>query len=102
MLLMATVVEVEAWLFIVAVALIVLLRMVTGHIDLGGAGFHRLQLLIATLGVGVYYVSLVAANHDPTTLPDPGTPAAIGFGGSGLAYLGTKLVKFWPAITNRG
>ena len=102
MLLIATVIKVEAWLFIVAVGLIVFFRLIAGQIDLGDAGFHRLQLLVVTLGLAVYYVSLVVANQDPTTLPDPGTFAAAGFGGSGLVYLITKLVKSWPDITNRG
>ena len=97
--LIITVVQIEAWLFIGAVALIVFFRLVAGQIDLGSAGPHRLQLLVTTLGVGIYYVSQVTSNPHPTALPDLNPAVVAGFGGSGLLYLVTKLVKAWPAIS---
>lgn len=97
----ATVIRIELWLFLGAVALIVFFRLVAGHIDLGSAGFHRLQLLVVTFALAAHYVLQVTANPHATSLPDIGTPAVAGFGGSGLLYLVTKLVKAWPDITGR-
>jgi hypothetical protein len=97
--LVITVVRIEVWLFIGAVALIVFFRLVAGHIDLGNATAHRLQLLVTTLGLAVYYVSQVTGNPHATALPDLNPAAVAGFGGSGLIYLVTKLVRAWPVIT---
>ncbi|HVH79410.1 MAG TPA: hypothetical protein VM782_08480 [Stellaceae bacterium] len=97
--LLVTVVQIEVWLFVGALALIVFFRLVAGHIDLGGAGMHRLQLLITTLGLAIYYVAQVTGNPHATALPDLNPAAVAGFGSSGLVYLVTKLVKAWPDIT---
>jgi hypothetical protein len=97
--LIITVVQIEAWLFIGAMALIVFFRLVAGDIDLGNATAHRLQLLVTTLGLAVYYIAQVTGNPHATTLPDLNPAVVAGFGGSGLVYLVTKLLRAWPDIT---
>jgi hypothetical protein len=97
---LATVIEIEAWLFLAAVGLIVLVRLVRAEINIGQAQLSRMQFLTAAIGFAAYYVSLVVSNTDTLTLPDPGTPIATAFGGSSLVYLINKLVRMWPAITN--
>jgi hypothetical protein len=98
MTLVATMIRIELWLFLGAVGLIVFFRLIAGHIDLGSAGFHRLQLLVVSLGIAAYYLTLVVNASDPSTLPDPGGLATAGLGASGSGYVITKLVGAWPAI----
>jgi hypothetical protein len=98
MTLIATLIRIEMGLFLGAVALIVFFRLIAGHIDLGSAQFHRLQLLIVTLGIAAYYLALVVNAGDSTKLPDPGGLATAGLGASGMGYVIGKLADMWPAI----
>lgn len=95
---LATVIQIEAWSFLAAVALIVLLRLASGSIDIAQAQLSRMQFLFASIGFAAYYLSLVTANPAAPALPDPGTPAMMAFGGSSAFYLANKLVGLWPAI----
>jgi hypothetical protein len=97
---LAIVIQIEAWLFLAAVALIVLFRFVRAEINIGHAQLSRMQFLSASIGFAAYYLSLVVSNTDATTLPEPGMPAAAAFGSSSLVYLFNKLAQLWPAITN--
>ena len=95
---LATMVEIEAWLFLAAVALIVLLRFASGSIDIAQVQMSRVQFLIASIGFAGYYLWLVVSKPDASMLPDPGMPAMVLFGGSSMFYLANKLVGFWPTI----
>jgi len=97
---LATVIEIEAWLFLAAIGLIVLVRFVRAEINIGQAQLSRMQFLTTAIGFAAYYLSLVVSNPDAPTLPEPGTPIATAFGGSNSVYLVNKLVRMWPTITN--
>lgn len=92
------VIQTEAWLFLAAVTLVVLHRLISGEIDIGEAQLNRLQWLAATLGFAAYYLSLVVSQLSDAELPDPGSGVAIAFGGSSLLYLVNKLIGLWPNI----
>jgi hypothetical protein len=96
---LAAVVQVEAWLFLGVVALIILHRFASGSIDIGEVQLSRLQLLAIALVLAAYYLSEV----DPTKarLPDvsTGIPA---LGGSVFIYIASKLWGRWPDLTGAG
>jgi hypothetical protein len=98
-LVLARVVQVEAWLFLAALALVLVHRLVSGEIDIGQAQLSRMQLLFAAIGFAAYYLSLVVSNPHAAALPDPGVAPVATLGGSSLLYLSNKLVGLWSAIT---
>jgi len=98
MTLIATLIRIEMWVFLAAVTVILFHRLVAGHMDLGSAQFHRLQLLIVTLGVATYYLVLVVNTGDAAKLPDPAGLATAGLGASGMGYVIGKLANMWPVI----
>ncbi len=83
-------------------AAVILLRIVTGHISLGGlldskdAGGGRsfsparLQLLLFTIVVAAYYLHTVLANPRQGSLPSLPTGVIAALGGSHVVYLGGK------------
>jgi hypothetical protein len=94
-------VEVTVALWFGAIALMVVVRIVTGAIPLDGmlkhdprsAGFdfHRLQLVAVTLMMaGGYLILAVQRGHAPS-LPDVTPPFLLAVAGSHLTYLGNKL-----------
>jgi hypothetical protein len=91
----------EAWLFLGAIALLLLYRFASAQIDLSGAQFYRLQLLLSALGFAAYYLSLVTSDTAAGSLPDPGSVTVTGFGASGLFYLLNKLIGSRLQIDNR-
>ena len=95
---LATLVQLEGALFLGAVALVVLFRLVRAEIDLGQAQLSRLQLLVATIGFAAYYLSQVDPNA--AALPEPGAGAVAGLGSSMFVHLANKLWRVWPAIIN--
>lgn len=96
---LATLIQIEAWLFLGAIAAIILHRLVSGGIDIGEAQLSRAQLLISVLAAAAYYLSIATAKADTGALPALPPEAAAAFGGSNVIYLANKLGQLWPAIT---
>jgi hypothetical protein len=100
--LLVTLVQAEAWLFLGAVTLIVLHRLVSGGIDIGEAQLNRAQLLLSVIGIAAYYLATVIAGLGTAKLPSASPTAIAALGGSNLIYLGNKLAQLWPDITQSG
>ncbi|HKT52792.1 MAG TPA: hypothetical protein VJV96_21005 [Candidatus Angelobacter sp.] len=97
----------EVLIFLVGLAALVVLQLLTGQIstdglfrDTGPKGSGqmssaRVQLLITTLGAAAYYLSQVATNPNPGTFPPIPTAWPVILGGSNLLHLGTKAFTAW-------
>jgi hypothetical protein len=96
---LAALTEVEAWVFLAALSLIILYRFVSGGIDIGQAQLNRAQLLISIIGVAAYYLASVVVQPDAGELPFVPDAVMAALGGSNLIYLANKLAQLWPAIT---
>lgn len=110
---LATVIRWEVELFLLALAVLTGLKLLTGEINTRGL-FHgrisgrprnddqyfspeRVQLLVFTLGAAFYYLTLALNNPNPGTFPDiPQSWPAI-LGGSNAVYLGGKAWARWFA-----
>lgn len=106
--------ELEVLLFLAALAAIVILQILTGHIntkglfrtgDSGGKGEQfssgRLQLMVFTLGAAFYYLSQVLTNPTPGSFPPIPETWPVLLGGSNLLYLGGKAYTRWFGQTQR-
>jgi hypothetical protein len=113
MALLAELVEWEALIFLLGLAAVVVMQLLTGQIKTTGLihgripgrpknqdqyfSPERLQLLVFTLGAALHYLSLVMTNPSPGTFPPlPATWTAI-LGGSNAVYLGGKTWARWFA-----
>jgi hypothetical protein len=89
--------------FVVALALIVAIQLLTGQINTKGLlnekvgrktiSPARIQLLAITVGTALYYLTLVTAQPESTpsnSLPDLPPELLLLLGGSNVAYLSTK------------
>lgn len=103
----------EVELFLLALAGIVVLKLLTGEINTSGL-FHgrisgrdpknnqyvspeRVQLLLVTVGAAFYYLTLVLNNPNPGTFPDIPQSWPTALGGSNAVYLGGKAWARWLA-----
>ena len=103
----------EVEIFLLLLAVIVAVQLLTGRINTSGLfrgqifgrpvgqdeyfSPERVQLLIFTLGAASYYLSQVLTNPDPGTFP-PVPPAWTALvGGSNAIYLGGKIYARWFA-----
>ena len=90
----------EIWVLLVALAIIISYRMLTGSINTrgmlhdkgGGSGFSpaRLQLLISTIAFAFYYIAQVVSNTQTGDFPPVPNEMLLLLGGSHMFYLGTK------------
>lgn len=90
----------EVWVLLVALAVIIAYRMLTGSINTrgllhdkgSGSGFSpaRLQLLISTIAFGFYYIGQVVNNTQTKGFPPVPNEMLMLLGGSHVFYLGTK------------
>jgi hypothetical protein len=116
---MALLVQLVKWeitVFLLALAGIVALRLLTGDIKTAGLlhgkitgrpkgqdqyfSPERLQLLVFMLGAGLHYLTLVLTNPNPGVFPPvPATWPAI-LGGSNAVYLGGRTWARWFANRN--
>ena len=95
---LAVVIQVEAWAFLVAVTGIVLHRLVSGGVNIGEAQLNRAQLLLSVIGVAAYYLSATVASPEARRLPFVPDAVIATLGGSNLIYLANKLAQLWPMI----
>ena len=99
---MLSLLQIEIWVLLIGLAIIVSYRMLTGTINTngllhdkgGGRGFSpvRLQLLLSTLAFAVYYIGLVLTIKKPADFPRVPQEMLLLLGGSHLFYLGSKTV----------
>lgn len=97
---MPTLLRIEIWGLLVALAIIVFYRMLTGSIntrrllhDKGArSGFSpgRLQLLMSTIVFAFYYIGQVLSNATPKEFPAVPKEMLLLLGGSHIFYLGGK------------
>jgi hypothetical protein len=104
--LLRRVITIEVWAFLLALAAIVLMGMLTGAINISGLlngmrrnengnlepyfSPERAQLLIFTLATAFTYVSGLFQNPTPGKLPDLPQGLVAALGGSHAIYLGGK------------
>jgi hypothetical protein len=103
----------EIQIFLAALIALIAIKLLIGQINTSGLlqgrisarkrgqdqyfSPERVQLLLFTIGAGLYYITLVLSNPDPGTLPDiPKTWPAL-LGGSNTLYLGGKAYARWLA-----
>jgi hypothetical protein len=113
MVLLSGLIKLEIQLFILALAGLIMVKLLTGEINTCDLLYgrissrrrgqdqyfspERLQLLLCTLGAGLYYLTLVLNNPHPGSLPDiPKTWPGL-LGGSNAVYLGGKAYSRWLA-----
>lgn len=99
MTILETLIQVEAWLFLGAVAAIILHQLVSGGIDIAEAQLSRGQMLISVVAIAAYYLAAVVESAETDKLPSLPTEAIAVLGGSNMIYLANKLAQLWPAIT---
>jgi hypothetical protein len=91
----------EVWLFTAALAAVVAYQFLTGRINIDGllqdkssaGGFSpmRLQLLLSTLSLALYYLAQVFSEPNPSDFPDLPTEMVLGVGASHTLYHGSKV-----------
>src|SRR5215470_6739125 len=104
--LLTEVIKWEIQIFVLALAGLIALKLLTGEINTSGLlhgrisgrkrgqdqyfSPERIQLLVFTVGAGLYYLTLVLNNPNPGNFPPipESWPAAVG--GSNAIYLGGK------------
>jgi len=100
---LSTFIRIEIWLFLIGTISIIGYKLITGKIntkkllfDNVRKGFSpgRLQLLIVTIFVIVYYVFQLSLNPDAEALPNFSNKLLLLFGGSNLFYLINKASLF--------
>jgi len=111
--LLAAVIRWEIQIFILALAGLIALKLLTGEINTSGLLYgrisgrkrgqdqyfspERVQLLVLTVGAAFYYLSLVLNNAEPGAFPPiPDSWPAV-MGGSNAIYLGGKAYARWIA-----
>lgn len=92
--------QIELWVFLLALAVMIGYRMLTGTINtkglLSAKGDHlefspaRLQLLLATLAVAVYYIGEILVSSPLGGFPTIPNEMLFVLGGSHALYLGSK------------
>ena len=87
-------IQVEVWLFLGAVSLIVLHRLVSGGINIGEAQLNRAQLLLSVIAVAAYYLAMVISRRELPSVPGAVIAA---LGGSNVIHLASTLAQRWPA-----
>lgn len=109
--LLVQIVQVEIQVFVLALAGLIGIKLLTGEINTSGllhGRIHgrrreqdryfspeRVQLLVFTLGAALYYLNSVLSNPHPGVFPQiPATWPAI-IGGSNAVYLGGKAWARW-------
>jgi len=94
----------EVWVFLLALAAIVVVQMLNGHINTksmlcgsdgsmmknGGISPARVQLLLSTLGLALYYLVQVMTKPTAGALPEVPDSWPAMLGGSHAIYLGRK------------
>ena len=120
---LAQLIQWELVLFVLALAGIVALQLLTGQINTGGLFYgrisgrkhgedyyfspERVQLLVFTLGAALYYLTQVLSNPQPGTFPPVPDAWLAVLGGSNAVYLGGKVLARLggigrpPAIQNK-
>ena len=110
---LATLIRWEIELFLLALAVIVAIKLLTGEMNTAGLLYgrisgrprnqnqyfspERVQMLLFTLAAAFYYLTLVLNNPKPGTFPDipQSWPAALG--GSNAVYIGGRAWARWLA-----
>jgi hypothetical protein len=105
-------------IFILVLAGLIAVKVLTGEINTSGLLYgrisgrkrgqdryfspERVQLLVLTIGASLYYLGLVLDNPNPGTFPElpESWPAAVG--GSNAIYLGGKAYARWIAPRFQG
>ena len=111
--LLAEVLRWEIQIFILGLAGLIALKLLTGEINTLGLLYGRIsgrkrgqdqyfspgrvQLLVFTIGAGFYYLTLVLSNPDPGTFPPIPESWSTAIGGSNAIYLGGKAYARWIA-----
>jgi hypothetical protein len=94
-----TIVRYELFAFLIAVAMVVAWKLLTGGINTRdlfntGAGGQfspaRVQILLATLAGAGWYLGLVMTNPHTSQMPDVPDSLLLLLGGSHVTYLGAK------------
>lgn len=98
---LSTVLRYEMLFLLVGLIAIVTYRLLTGGINIngllldktGGRAFSpgRLQLLVVTLGIAIYYLSMVLENKETGKFPDLPNEFLLALGGSHVFYIGGKV-----------
>lgn len=100
----------EIFILLCGLAGIIAVQLLTGRISLDGIfraddGVQfspaRVQLMVATLGGALYYLSQVLTNPTPGTFPPVPQTWPMILGGSNLLYLGGKAYARWFGQKNR-
>jgi hypothetical protein len=113
MILLSEILKWEVQIFILALAGLIAIKLLTGEINTSGLLYgrisarkrgqnqyfspERVQLLLMTLGAGFYYLNLVFNNPNPGTLPDIPQAWPALMGGSNSIYLLGKAYVRWLA-----
>jgi len=111
--LLSEVIRWEIQIFILALAGLTGLKLLSREINTSGLLYgrisgrkrgqdqyfspERVQLLIFTVGGGLYYLSLVLNNPDPGVFPAIPDSWPMAMGGSNVIYLGGKAYARWIA-----
>jgi len=101
----------EIWIFLLGLAAIIVLQLLTGKINTqyllygtitgkkenDGRYFspERVQLLVFTIGGAFYYVSQVMASAQSGKFPEIPESLVLAMGGSNVIYLGGKAYTRW-------
>lgn len=112
---MARILYYETLFFLTALAGLVFYRILTGQINIAGLlrdkineraiSPGRLQLLLGTLAVAIYFISQVSQNHRLPDLPSGylialGASHALYLGGKTFALLSGKFTREVPGTSN--
>jgi hypothetical protein len=104
---LATFVQIEMWLLLVTLTLIVGYQLLNGQITTRGVlsdkttgefSPARLQLLLASLFGAVYYLLQAMDAQSTGRLPDIPEEVLLALGGSNVLYLGAKSVPLLGAL----
>jgi hypothetical protein len=104
---LATVVQIEMWLFLITLTLIVGYQLLNGQITTKGVlsdkttrefSPARLQLLLASLFGAVYYLLQALDATSLGSLPDIPEEVLLALGGSNVLYLGAKSLPLFGAL----
>lgn len=112
MILLSEIIRWEVQIFLLALAGLIAIKLLTGEINTAGLLYgrisartkgndqyfspERVQLLLLTMGAGFYYLNLVFNNPNPGTLPDvpQSWPALMG-GSNGIYLLGKAYARWF-------
>jgi hypothetical protein len=98
---LATILRYELFFLLIALAVIVGYRLITQQINVKGLVMDkmrgrgvspgRLQMLIVTMSIAIYYIMMVIEAKDTSRLPDMPNEYLVALGGSHSIYLLGKL-----------